>query len=147
MCVCNFIIRCVTLTTVQPFVRNMSISHCTCLVHPDTSSTLRKWLLRYYSEIRHGDRPHNYVSNWYIWFCCISRIDEKITDWKVYHGKQVGNFSLLHFMSLAFHWGRCNRPQCPPGQIVPPQCYTIHTIRLYGCSYDFVFTICMQWTF
>ena len=27
---------------------------------------LRKWLLRYYywrSEIRHGDRPHNYVSN------------------------------------------------------------------------------------
>ena len=22
---------------------------------------------------------------WYIWFCCISRIDKNITDWKVYH--------------------------------------------------------------
>ena len=34
MCVCNFIIRCtcITLTNLQPFVRNMSISHCTCFV-------------------------------------------------------------------------------------------------------------------
>ena len=41
---------------------------CCLLVHPDKSSTLCKWLLRYYyltyySEIRHIDRPHNYVSN------------------------------------------------------------------------------------
>ena len=41
---------------------------CCLLVHPDTSSTLRKWLLRYYdtkyySEIRHGDRAHHYVSS------------------------------------------------------------------------------------
>ena len=49
---------------------------CCLLVHPDKFLILCKWLLRYYygtyySDMRHSDRPHNYVSN-YIFDVAIS---------------------------------------------------------------------------
>ena len=50
---------------------------CCLLVHPDKFLILCKWLLRYYywtyySNMRHGDRPHNYVSNYIFGFAISS---------------------------------------------------------------------------
>ena len=50
---------------------------CCLLVHPDKFLILCKWLLRYYywtyySDMRHGDRPHNYVSNYIFGFAISS---------------------------------------------------------------------------
>ena len=52
-------------------------SLCCLLVHPDKFLILCKWLLRYYywtyySDMRHGDRPHNYVSNYIFGFAISS---------------------------------------------------------------------------
>ena len=45
------------------------------------SLTLRKLRsLRYYYRTYYSE-----IIQRYIWVCCISTIDEKITDWKVYH--------------------------------------------------------------
>ena len=50
---------------------------CCLLVHPDKFLILCKWLLRYYywtyySDMRHGDRPHNYVYNYIFGFAISS---------------------------------------------------------------------------
>ena len=87
--------RCITLTTLQPFVQSMSISHCTCFVaysvQPDTSSTLRKWLLRYnyrtyYSDIRDSD----------------IRIDEnKNQSWRYNKTKYIIRYVIMWSISMS----------------------------------------------